>query len=233
MAAAKRGAAKSTSKKTGSKPATRRPPQKKFLRNTTGVEFRIRLDRHGKDGRPLLLQPRGMRGDIAPLQKDDLSDAILLDNVALGYVELITEAEAKSAIHKQATNRQASHPALAALRTETGEEYPEGAVKVEEVFEDQGEVVATLDDGQVVFDRTGNIQRPDPTAIDNADANKESPIRNTAIDPAQQALPAGVAGAQSPGEAADALARNKNAQGPAAGLGGIKRVVVEPAKKSD
>lgn len=245
MAAAKKSGAKkrtnatkasAASKKDGA--ATRRPrvSQKRFIRNLTGLEFRLRLERQEYPKRPVTLQPRGMRGDIAPLTKDDLSDPILLDNLALGACEVITEAEAQEAIAKQGINIQAPHPALAALRNELGEEYEEGAVKVTEAFEDQGQVVAQLDDGQVVFDHQG-IKRSDPTAIDNADANKESPIRNTAINPAEQPLPGGVAGAQGghvdPAEAADAAARQKGAQGPAAGLGGIQRVVVTPPKKAE
>lgn len=246
MAATKKAGAKkrtaatkasAASKKDGA--ASRRPrvSQKRFIRNLTGLEFRLRLERQEYPKRPITLQPRGMRGDIAPLTKDDLSDPILLDNLALGACEVITEAEAQEAIAKQGINIQAPHPALAALRNELGEEYEEGAVKVTEAFEDQGQVVAQLDDGQVVFDHQGIANRADPTAIDNADANKQSPIRTTAINPADIRVP-GVAGAQGqgpvdPAEAADAAARQKGAQGPAAGLGGIQRVVVAPPKKAE
>ena len=220
---------KTPAKKTGTKKtATERKPavsRDKFVRNLTGTEFRIRLTRQVQPERPFVLQPRGQRGDIAPLKKEDLQDPILLDNLALGVIELITAAEAQEAIAKQGTNLQAPHPALSALRNELGEEYPEGALKTEVAFEEQGVTVAHLEDGQVAFDHQGIANR-DPGLTD-PNATKESPIRSTAINPADVPVE-GLAGST-----ADAVARQKGAEGPAAGLGGIKKVTLGPTKKTD
>lgn len=223
-------ARKTPAKKTGTtkKAAPKRQPaasREKFVRNLTGTEFRIRLTRQVHPERPFVLQPRGQRGDIAPLKKEDLQDPILLDNLALGVIELITAAEAKAAIEKQGINLQAPHPALNALRNELGEEYPEGALKTEPAFEEQGITVAHLEDGQVAFDHQGIANR-DPGLTD-PNATKESPIRNTSINPAEVPVE-GIAGST-----ADSVARQKGAEGPAAGLGGIKKVTLEPTKKVD
>lgn len=126
-------------------------PLVRYVRNTSGAPFRMKLSRHAPGQRGIQLKPRGERGDIAPLEEGDMEDMILRDNLNLGLVEIITSNEATNAMGKQTTNRQAVHPALAALKNEKGEGNM--TLNVEQSFEDQGVTVATLEDGQVVFDR--------------------------------------------------------------------------------
>ena len=96
-----------------------------------------------------------------------------------------------------------------------GEAYAPDALKLEKPFEDQGVVVAQLEDGNVVVDNGTGIRRSRRAG--------ESP-----------GTPQGISGAE-PGHApageeaaylSDIKARQKNLQGPEAGLGGINRVVV-------
>lgn len=213
-------AKKQTGAKRTSRASTRTTKTKKFVRNATGYGYRNRLERQQDQKNALTLEPRGRRGDLAPLQPGDLEDPGLAADIAQGLLEVITEGEAKEILSKQTTNQQAVHPALASLRNEKGEEYPEDALKVVESYEDQGTTVAELEDGQIVIDRgTGAIRRTRPPG-------------------AAPGTPAGIPGADYGGadvpadEAADAAARQKNAEGPGAGLGGIKRVVVNPTQKT-
>lgn len=116
--------------------------------------------------------------------------------------EIITEAEANKNITKQMTNQQAKHPALDKLRNEKDEPYEKGIV-FEESYEDQGKVVAGVTtDGKDV-----NITRAVmPGTIDNP------------VLPADQK--------------ADAVARGKGLEGPAAGLGGEIKVTTEEVQKT-
>jgi hypothetical protein len=74
---ARKTAAKKAAPKKAASPRKPAASQQKFIRNSTGTEFRIRLTRQVHPERPFLLQPRGRRGDIAPLKKEDLQDPIL------------------------------------------------------------------------------------------------------------------------------------------------------------
>jgi hypothetical protein len=149
---------KTTRKKSPAKPRS----TQKFVRNLTGTAIGIRIER--QEGKQRFnLKPRGHRGDLAPLQKDDINDAVLQQNVGLGVIEIITKAEADEVIHKQTTNQQAAHPALSTLRNELGEEYGADAVVVSKEFNEQGQVVAHLSNGEVVIAKDGSgIQRRKP-----------------------------------------------------------------------
>lgn len=126
-------------------------PLVRYVRNMSGAPFRMKLNRHMPGQRGIALKPRGERGDIAPLEDDDMEDMILRDNLNLGLVEIITSSEATGAMSKQTINQQAVHPALAALKNSKGKDGM--TLNVEQSFEDQGVTVATLEDGQVVFER--------------------------------------------------------------------------------
>lgn len=210
---------KSSAKKTTSKKAAPKKSTKKFLRNATYTPFRLRLERHDKDSKPIQLKPRGQRGDFAPLQKEDLHDPDLQANVSLGAVEIITESEAQDIATKQTVNQQATHPALQGLRNELDQPYSDDAVKVTKSHEDQGVVVAELDDGNVVVDRGTGIRRRGPGATPG------TPAEISGAEPNHQ--PAN----EDPAYLSDLKARQKNAEGPEAGLGGIQRVVVNETQK--
>lgn len=125
--------------------------KRRFVRNLSGAPFRMKLLRHASGERGIQLKPRGERGDIAPLEEGDLTDMILRDNHSLGLIEIITEGEATSTMMKQTTNQQAVHPALAALKNSQGEDGL--TMSVGQSDAEVGVTVATLEDGQVVFER--------------------------------------------------------------------------------
>jgi hypothetical protein len=200
---------------------------KKYLRNLTGYEVGIRLERQEKGQKRFDLKPRGQRGDLVPLQKDDTSDPAVTENEALGVVEIITEAEATKIIQGQSTNQQAPvHPAQALLRNELGE--PIESVVLEPPEADRGTVVARLDDGQLASDGPGinwERSRRDP-GIEDASANNQSEPRRTSINPAEVRADGVVGDKASAEEAADAAARRSDAT-----AHDLLKVTVAPTQK--
>lgn len=165
-------------------------PAQKYIRNVRYMPVGVRLG----TGRRINLQPRGQRGDCAPVSKDEMSDEIFLGNVGLLF-EVIPAAEAADVISKQTTNQQAAHPALSQLTNAKGEQYERGVV-VEENYDDQGKKVALVSDRGMIqrFKAPGTTDQPMPD------------------------VPADVP----PEEVADWVARQKNIEGPEAGLAGLK-----------
>jgi len=128
----------------------------RYVRNLGHTLFRFKLNSHTAGQRGIVLQGRGNRGDLQPIGNEDLNDPNLHANLDMGLVEIITHGEAQDVVSKQTHNQQATHPALAALRNSQGNEYAADALKVDTVpFEQQGTVVAKLEDGQIAFDRSG------------------------------------------------------------------------------
>lgn len=165
-------------------------PTQKYIRSIRYVPVGVRLG----TGRRINLQPRGMRGDCAPVSKDEMQDEIFLGNVGLLF-EVIPAAEAADVISKQTTNQQSAHPALSQLRNSKGDEYERGVV-IEENFEDQGKKVALVSD-------RGMIQRF------KAPGTTDQPLPEVPSD-----VP--------PEEVADWVARNTKVEGPEAGLAGLR-----------
>jgi hypothetical protein len=206
-----------------------------YARNTRGVEVRFRLSRQSDRGKkPTLLKPRGQRGDLFRLEEHDLEDPELQTQVAYGLIEIIPYAEAKAAIEKQGYNIQAApHPALSALRTPTGKEYEQGSIRTEAEFNSQGQVVAHLDPvpnapglGNIRTDARGGIDRSAPSP----DAPAE-PGRMLGGNPAILSDGfAAMTGDNAKAAQADAIARRKDLEGPAAA--GIGRVSVDPVQKA-
>lgn len=177
------------------KKTTRRVSTQKYIRNTRYVPVSLRLG----TGRKINLQPRGNRGDCAPVNKEETNDEIFLGNLGVLF-EVISEAEAKEVIGKQTTNQQQIHPALQQLRNAKGEEYERGVV-VEENFDDQSKRVAAINDRGMItrFKAPGTTDMPLPEIPDN--------------------IP--------PEEVSDWLAR-QNTEGPEAGLGGLRVTKDDP-----
>lgn len=168
----------------------------KFIRNIRYVPVSVRLG----TGRRIDLKPRGMRGDCAPVNKDEMQDEIYMANEGLLF-ENITSADAEGVISKQTTNQQKAHPALAQLRNSLGEGYSRGVV-VEENYDDQGKVMAAVSDRGVIerFKAPGTVDQPLPDIPDDVP----------------------------PEEASDWVARNSKIEGPEAGLAGLKIVKDNP-----
>lgn len=154
-------------------------------------------------GRRIDLKPRGQRGDCAPVTEEEMTDEIFLGNVHLLF-EVIPAAEAEQVIAKQTTNQQMIHPALAVMRNELGEEYKNGVVVVEESEQERPVVAAVNDRGMITrFKAPGSVDKPLPN------------------------IPNDIA----PEQVTDWVARQKNVEGPEAGLAGLK-VTKTPVQKS-
>lgn len=188
-----------------------------FARNLRGVDFRMRLNRQKEKVAPEPLKPRGQRGDLLRLEKEDLNDQHLLANLELGVIEIITAAEAASIVKQQSVNTQGQvHPAIALLRSATGEEIGfQGA----EQYVDESVVVAELNPvggeyGELVVDR-GGIRR----------TVGQAPEQGRQLGGNPHLISDGFAAAR----AQDEIARQKGGEGP--GAGGVSRVVVDTPKK--
>lgn len=203
-----------------------------FYARNLGSVTRFRLSRQqDRTKRATELKPRGQRGDMLRLEPQDLNDPELITQVEYGLIEIITEAQARDIIRKQAHNiQQAVHPAMAALRNELGEEYPQDAVRVDVEYNSQGITVAQLTPQGGGAGALPDLGRRgvDWNAIRQGQA---APV----MQPVQNPSPGRIVsdGFAKPDVAADMVARQKNLEGPAAG--GVQRVVVEapqPAENS-
>jgi hypothetical protein len=205
-----------------SEPETPPTEQKFYARNLRNADASIRLSRQEGKKKRLEFKPRGERGDIQPLEKDDLNDVALLDNVGL-LVEILTAPEAKEIISKQVVNQQARvHPAMEMLRNALGDPYEQTEVPV---VHDGSYTVAHL---QPVGGEAGNLpdqgRGVDWGAIRQGEAPVERP-RSIGGNPA--IISDGFARRDA---SEDAKARRKDLEGP--GATGINRVVVEPVQRT-
>jgi hypothetical protein len=144
-----------------------------------------------------------MRGDCAPVSKDEMEDEKFLGNVGV-LLEVIPTAEAKEVIGKQTTNQQTAHPAMDLIRNAKGEVYERGVVIEEDYRDGQGPTVATVSErGEIErFKAPGTVDQPLPE------------------------IPTDVP----PEEVADWVARHANVEGPEAGLAGLRVTKAEPEK---
>jgi hypothetical protein len=201
-----------------------------FARNLRGTDFGFRLSRQ-KTGKRTDLKPRGQRGDIVRLEKEDYGDPELERQIQYGCLEIITLAEAREIISKQARNQQqAVHPAMAMLRNELGKPYEHDTVKVAPEFNSQGITVAQLDPRQMRGELTDKevahgvgLQR-----VDNSQPAQQR-IEHAPLGGNPAILNDGFAPRNDTAAQRDAIARQRNLEGPAAG--GITRVVVDAPVK--
>lgn len=110
-----------------------------YIRNIRGVQCRVTLD-----DRRFLLEPRGQRGDLARINEDHIADPNFEPNIGMIY-EILSEEEAKDILRKQANNQQVGPTTIDYLLNEYGRPY-ERAPRVEKPFEQQGQVVAQIQD---------------------------------------------------------------------------------------
>jgi hypothetical protein len=214
-----------------------------YMRNLRGVEIAFRLSRQESGRKRTTLKPRGQRGDMQKLEKEDLNDAELRTQVAYQLVEIIPEGEAMAAIEKQAINAQQPgyRPIESMLVNAKGETMVREGHEVVQAdaipFEQQGTVVARLSPQQ------------------NSDSTGDVPTRGRGIDwqQARQGLVQSTPvekGIGTPGIISDGFAVSDNDQraamardavarqhlgeevsGPsAAGMRGMKVTVEEPRK---
>ncbi len=115
----------------------------KWVRNLLSSPFSLRLTRQDKKQR-IELKPRGVRGDMFPLEPGDEHDHIIQANI--GYVEVIGDGTAKRALAGQTHNIQKSNSTLALITNELGE--PIKKLVVETEYNKQGVVVGYVDPNQ-------------------------------------------------------------------------------------
>jgi hypothetical protein len=132
-------AKKTTTRKRTTK-AAEPQSENKYIRNIRGVQCRITLD----DDR-ILLEPRGQRGDIKRVVEDHMADPNFEPNIGMIY-EVLNEEAAKDILRKQANNQQVGATTVDYLLNEYGQPYQRGPV-VERPYEQQGQVVAQIQDG--------------------------------------------------------------------------------------
>lgn len=200
-----------------------------WVRNGYTAPFSLRLDRqHEARSRRIELKPRGVPGDMHPLEEADLNDPLIKRNCAIGVIEIVPNGEANRIMAQQTTNMGTRvHTPTAILRNSLGEEYPEGAVKTEIEWGKQGVVVATLDPNQM----QGHIEdkRVAVTRVQQGEPRQEmvSEFIPTGGNPAivsQQPMTE-----MQRLKIQDDIARRKGTSGPSAGLGQGVTVTVEPS----
>lgn len=201
------------SKKSAPKKTTRRPNQKKWIRN---IREQVPAYLTLSDGKHFELRPRGQRGDTAPVTKAEMEDIAFQRNIGLLF-EIITDAEAKQGLAKQMTNQQQRHPSLDRLRNEYDQPYEKGVV-MDVPHEEQGTVVA----GVTTDGKNVNVTR----AV--VPGTKEFATQNPDIEEQP-------GGQEEVTLTADEVARKSKElglEGPAAGLGGEIRVTAEEVRKT-
>ena len=178
------GSGATTTKKaaTPRKPAASKSTTgKKHIRNIRGVDVRLTFE----SGRRVQLSPRGQRGDLTAVSKEELEDPIFLNNLGILY-EVITEKDAIEIRNKQFTNASGRNPRPEDLLTnEKGESI--SSTTVTQSFENQGKVIATLQTNE------GGIH--EQQSIDVVRGN----------NPARAAVPGSVDGSQPASEFGPAL----------------------------
>jgi hypothetical protein len=117
----------------------------KWIRNCFNGPFNLRLQRQDKKQR-IELKPRGLRGDMFPLEPGDESDHILITNLQQGLIELIGDGTARKVTEGQTHNIQKTNTTLALIRNENDE--PIKKLTVAQEYNSQGVVVGYIDPNQ-------------------------------------------------------------------------------------
>lgn len=129
----------------------------KWVRNLYTSPFSLRLQRQSDPKtRRIELKPRGVRGDMFPLEPGDENDHVLRAN--LGRVEIIGDGAAKRILEGQTHNIQQTNTTLAMITNEVGE--PIKKLTVETEFNQQGVVVGYVDPNAKPKAPLGGILRP-------------------------------------------------------------------------
>lgn len=196
----------------------------KWIRNLYTSPFSLRLQRQSDPKtRRIELKPRGVRGDMFPLEDGDENDHVLRAN--LGRIEIIGDGTAKRVMEGQTTNIQRTNTTLAMITNEVGE--PIKKLTVETEYNQQGVVVGYIDPNAKPKAPLGGIVRPD-----------QVPQGGIATEQVQQFIPTGGNPAivsQGPltdnakAAVADKLARIKGVQGRPEEVLGLT-VSVEPTR---
>lgn len=189
-----------------------------YLRNLHGIPVNFRFSEE-TSGRRVELRPRGERGDITKVSKDEIEDPIFMMNQD-SLFELISSAETRDVLDKQTHNQQKGSPLVDMLRNELGD--PIDKVTIEKPFEQQSITVAEIEQ----TGPTNKMQQGE--VIHRGVTPKRAALPGTQDNPGPE-IPDSVG----PEEAADWLARNaqkEGIEGPAAGLGNLG-VSIDPVQR--
>lgn len=152
---------KSAKKKATTSTPARPKAGTKYIRNIRGIGCRLTLD----SGRRIEFAPRGQVGDLEPVTKEEQQDSKFISNEGMIF-EIISVAEAQDVLRKQSTNAQTDRPQLIDhLRNEKGEAYERTDVRVTPAYEQQGQVVAQVEqtaDGRYTEGNTDVVRRDGP-----------------------------------------------------------------------
>lgn len=203
----------------------------KWVRNAYPAPFGLRLERqHEQGSKRIELKPRGQRGDMFPLQENDLEDANLQTNLEIGLIEIIPNGVAKSILSKQTKNMSKVHTPIALLRGPNGKPYEEGSIKVEMEYNKQGVVVATTDPNIDTADDKQVAKAKDLGLLRTTQGERpEQVARYVPLGGNPAIISDGFATDNVKAKIADDIARNKDLQGP--GAAGILSLIVEPTQK--
>ena len=114
----------------------------KWIRNLYTSPFSLRLQRQSDmKTRRIELKPRGVRGDMFPLEDGDEKDHVLIAN--LGRIEIIGNGAAKRVAAGQTHNIQKTNTTLALIRNENDKPITKLTVATE--HNKQGVVVGYID----------------------------------------------------------------------------------------
>lgn len=176
-------------KKTGYTPISDKPGVK-YVRNIRGIQCRFTLQ-DGK-GRRIELAPRGQRGDIDIVNKEDQEDPIYIMNLDLLFEE-ITPTQAKEIISNQQTNsKRDSHPIFDQLTNAQGKKYEQSHATIEQSIEAQAITVAKIKEAGDGRNTQGNTEvvrsGPEMTQVPGSPGHAATDLVNSVpgdIDPTE------------------------------------------------
>lgn len=196
----------------------------KWVRNLYTSPFSLRLQRQSDTKtRRIELKPRGVRGDMFPLEDGDENDHILRAN--LGRVEIIGDGTAKKVLEGQTHNIQKTNTTLAMITNEVGE--PIKKLTVETEYNKQGVVVGYIDPNAKPKAPLGGIVRPNELPVEGQVGDQVAHFVPTGGNPA--IVSQGPLTDNARAAVADRLARLKGVQGRPEEVLGLT-VSVEPTR---
>lgn len=205
-------------KKTSAKKSRPRSTAK-YIRNLHAVPVSLRFSEQ-TSGRRIELRPRGERGDIQKVNKDELEDTIFMLNQD-SLFELLTANQAADTLEKQTWNQQKRSPIVDMLRNELGE--PIDSVVMKKSPQEEAITVAHIEQTGA----TNRLQQGE--VIHRGIEVKRAPVPGSQDNPGPQ-VPDHI----DPEHAADWVARNAEQQGiegPQAGLGGYSVGGINPVQR--
>lgn len=127
-----------------------------YIRNLHNMAGGARFDLAMSDMR-IDLRPRGERGDMRLVTQEMIDDPVYQFNKGLIFEEVPID-QGQEIIRKQAINQQSGPGTFDLLTNEYGKKYKQTRASVTLPFEQQGQVVASIDPGYDGKNTTGNVE---------------------------------------------------------------------------